>query len=358
MFGIFSRKTKNRQSESGYTSRFLQASHDAASGSELKLNTIHSALVAAANLVERSILASTVAGSPAINHVTASRMARELMLTGESVRLISVQDGMISLLPVSDWTITSQAGAVSPKDWNYKLTIPAPGGSQTRNVSSDAVIHIRLHVDPFQPWKGRNPLAACPAFADASKRLERYIEIELRTPVGRIIPVPQAQADYDTADGNSVSPLNDLKAGLEKLDGRIATPETMMNTGDGRGSSPARDWVPQNLQPAFPASTPEILDSIRSSVYAACGVPSALWSSGAASTREAFRAFLVSCLVPITNVMIDEFERKLEARISFDFGALLSGDVTAKARATKGLVDAGVELETALTMAGLTTNGE
>ena len=358
MFGIFSRKTKNRQSESGYTSRFLQASHDAASGNDLKLNTIHSALVACANLVERSILASTVSGSPAINHVTASRMARELMLTGESLRLLDVRNGEIKLLEVSDWTITSEAGAVSPSAWNYKLTIPAPGGSLTRNVTNDAVIHIRLHVDPAFPWKGRNPLAACPAFADASKRLERYLETELRTPVGKIIPVPQAVADYETADGESVSPLNDLKSGLQKLDGKIATPETLMNTGDGRGSAPARDWVPQPLQPVFPAQTPAILESTRSSVYALCGVPSALWTSGAASTREAFRAFLVSCLVPLTNVMIEEFERKLEARVSFDFGALLSGDVTAKARATKGLVDAGVELETALTMVGLNSNGE
>ena len=338
MFGIF--KTKKRQSESGYTSRLLAADYNTASGKELKLNTIHSALVACANLVERSILGSTVSGSPAVNHVTASRMARELMLTGEAVRLIEVRDGMVQLLEVSNWTIHSAAGAVSPSDWSYKITIPAPGGSVTRNVTNDSVIHVRLHVDPARPWQGRNPLAACPAFSEASRRLERYLEIELRTPVGKIIPVPQAQSDYETADGDVVSPLNSLKEGLQKLDGKIATPETMMNPGDGRGSAPARDWVPQALQPVFPASMPNVLEATRSSVYAACGVPSALWSSGAASTREAFRAFLVSCLQPITAVMVEEFSRKLEAQITFDFGALLSGDVATKARATKGLVDA------------------
>ena len=351
-------KPKKRQSESGYTSCLLDAMFQSASGNELKLNTIHSALVACANLVERSILGSMVSGSPAVNHVVASRLARELMLTGEAVRLIDVRDGQVSLLEVSDWTISSEAGEVSPNDWTYKVTVPAPGGSITKNVPSDAVIHIRLHVDPSSPWKGRNPLAACPAFADASKRLERYLEIELRTPVGKIIPVPQAQSDYETAEGDVVSPLKKLKDGLQKLDGGIATPETMMNTGDGRGSAPARDWVPQALQPVFPASLPDVLEATRSSVYAACGVPSALWSSGAASTREAFRAFLVSCLKPITSLMADEFARKLEAQITFDFGALLSGDVATKARATKGLVDAGVELENALTMAGLNPTGE
>lgn len=355
MFGLF--KTRKRQSESGYTSRLLSADLNIASGNELKLNTIHSALVACANLVERSILGSTVSGSPAVNHVTASRIARELMLTGESLRLIDVQNGIVQLLEVSNWVIQSQTGAVSPNDWTYKVTIPAPGGSITRTVSSESVIHVRLHVDPARPWEGRNPLAACPAFSEASRRLERYLEIELRTPVGKIIPVPQAQSDYETADGSIQSPLKDLKNGLQNLDGKIATPETMFNTGDGRGSAPARDWVPQALQPVFPASMPEILEATRSSVYAACGVPSALWSSGAASTREAFRAFLVSCLKPITNIMVDEFARKLESQIVFDFGALLSGDVATKARATKGLVDAGVELEDALTMAGLNPNG-
>ena len=112
------------------------------------------------------------------------------------------------------------------------------------------------------------------------------------------------------------------------------------------------------MQPTFPAQTPAILELTRSSVFAACGVPIALWSSGSASTREAFRAFLVSCLKPITNVMIEEFATKLETRITFDFQTLLSGDVTAKARATKGLVDAGVNLETALMMAGLSPTGD
>ena len=356
MFGIF--KASKRQAEGGYTKRILGDDYNAASGNELKLNTIHSALVACANLVERSVLASTVTGSPAINHVNASRIARELMLTGEAVRLIDVRNGNVQLLEASNWTIHSNAGAVSPSDWSYKLTIPAPGGSITRNVTNDSVIHIRLHIDPARPWQGRNPLAACPAFSEASRRLERYIEIELRTPVGKIIPVPQAQSDYETAEGDLVSPLKDLKDGLQKLDGKIATPETMNNPGDGRGSAPARDWVPQPLQPVFPASTPDILEATRSSVYAACGVPSALWTSGAASTREAFRAFLVSCLKPITNVIADELERKLESRVTFDFGALLSGDVATKARATKGLVDAGVELESALTMTGLNPTGE
>lgn len=353
MFGLFNRKPKHRQAESGYTQRILSADYQIAAGNEQKLNTIHSALVACANLVERSILASTVTGSAAVNHVIASRIARELMLTGESVRLIDVREGAINLLEVSNWTIHSQAGGVSPSDWSYKLTIPGPGGAITRNITNNAVIHVRLHVDPARPWQGRNPLAACPAFADASRRLERYLEIELRTPVGKIIPVPPAQADYSTADGENVSPLKALKEGLQNLDGKIATPETMNATGDGRAAAPSRDWQPQALQPIFPQGTPEILELTRSSVYAACGVPSALWSAGAASTREAFRAFLVSCLKPITNVMVEEFATKLETQVTFDFGALLAGDVSAKARATKGLVDAGVDLNNALTMVGL-----
>ena len=350
---MFNFLRKKRQSESGYTRRVLEANYQIASGNEVKLNTIHSALVACANLIERSILSSKVSGSSSINSVVASRMARELMLTGEAVRMIDIKDGKVKLLEVSDWTITSQAGQVSPSDWNYKLTIPAPGGTTTKNVLEAGVIHIKLHIDPVEPWKGRNPLAACPAFADASKRLERYLEIELRTPVGKIIPIPSAQSDYETADGKTVSPLKELKNGLEKLDGRIATPETMMNTGDGRGSAPLKDWTPQPLQPVFPTSTADIMGLTRDSVYAACGVPSALWSSGATSTREAFRAFIVSCLNPISMIMIEELNRKLETDISFDFSALLSGDVSAKARATKALVEAGVKLDTALTMAGI-----
>ena len=358
MFGLFRKREqpKQRQAEGGYTRRILEADYNAASGNETKLATIHSALVACANLVERSILGSTVTGSPAVNHVTASQIARELMLCGEAVRLIDVRDGNIRLLPVSNWIVLSEPGAVSPSDWSYKLTIPGPGGMVTRNVTNDAVIHVRIHVDPAFPHRGRNPLAACPAFSEASRRLESYISTELKTPVGKIIPVPQAQSDYETADGNVVSPLKDLKAGLQNLNGRIATPETMMNTGDGRGSAPARDWVPQALGPVFPQWSPEILESTRLSVFAACGVPISLWSSGAASSREAFRAFLVSCLSPLSAVIKAELDAKLETNISFDFSPLLSTDIVAKARAVKGLVDAGMDLESALKIAGLNSS--
>ena len=213
MFGLFNRK-KVRQAESGYTQRILAADMNVALGNESKLATIHSALVSSSNLVERSILGSTVSGSPAVDNVIASQIARELMLSGESVRLIDVHDGMIALKPISHWTITSEPGATSPKDWTYRLTIAGPGGSVTRNVTNDSVVHVRIHVDPAQPWKGRNPLAACPAFSEAARRLERYIETELRTPVGKIIPVPQAQSDYESADGNVVSPLKDFERRL------------------------------------------------------------------------------------------------------------------------------------------------
>ena len=353
MFGLFNRKPKIRQAEGGYTQRILSADMNIAAGNETKLATIHSALVSCANLVERSILGSTVSGSPAVNSVIASRIARELMLCGEAVRLIDVRDGTVHLLEVSNWTIQSEAGAVSPRDWSYKLTIPAPGGAVTRNVTNDAVIHVRIHVDPAFPWQGRNPLAACPAFSEASRRLESYLSVELRTPVGKLIPIPAAASDYETAEGEIISPLKQIKEGLSKLDGGIATPETMMNTGDGRGSAPARDWVPQALGPVFPQWSPEILESTRSSVYAACGVPSALWTSGAASTREAFRSFLVSCLTPLSQVIKAELDTKLESTIMFDFSPLLSTDITAKARAVKGLVDAGMELNDALQIAGL-----
>ena len=349
MFGLF----KKRQAQSGYTSRLLDATYNAAAGNELKLNTIHSALVACANLVERSILASTISGSPVVNHVIASRIARELMLYGESIRLIDVQDGMIYLLEVSDWTISSDAGSVNPNSWNYKVTIPAPGGSTTRNVTSGAVIHVRLHTDPVRPWKGLNPLAACPAFQDAAKRIERYVDIEMRTPVAKIIPVPQAASDYESADGTVESPLQKLKEGLQKLDGGIATPETMMNSGDGRSGAPARDWVPQALGPIFPAGLPNVLESTRSSVYALCGVPGSLFESGAASTREAFRVFLSNCLKPITLLMAEEIGMKLETPIEFDLSSIASSDIVSKARAVKGLTEAGVELQKALQLAGL-----
>lgn len=356
MFGLF--KKRQAEPQTSYTQRVL-AAQLAQAHVDLTVGGVHSALVTVANLCERSALGATVTAPErfrsAVSPSFIGNVLRDLVLAGDSCHVIDVRNGKVSLRRLSNWTIESPVGA-SEDDWRYRATLPAPGGSKTVTTPSSGVVHVRIGSDPETPWLGRSPLFASKAFDVATKRLEAYLAYELSTPVGKLIPVPPSQSAYETADGESVDPLSALKEKLEALRGGIATPETMLNTGDGRSGAPARDWVPQRLGPETPQDFKDILAEVSRAVYAACGVPAGMFvSTSAGSAREGMRAFINATLKPMTAVVVAELTAKLEGTFSVDYDALATGDIAAKARAFKAIMDTtvGVSFESAAKAVGL-----
>ena len=91
-------------------------------------------------------------------------------------------------------------------------------------------------------------------------------------------------------------------------------------------------------------------------VALACGVPSALLDKRAEGTaqREALRRFLHVGLEPLGEIVAAELARKLDIPgLRLDFSPLTASDLAGKARAIKGMVEAGIDLSQAVMIAGL-----
>ena len=88
---------------------------------------------------------------------------------------------------------------------------------------------------------------------------------------------------------------------------------------------------------------------------AACGIPPSLVSgrSDGSSQRASLERFLRLTLQPIADIVADELKKKLETPISLSFPAIGSGDIAARARGFKSLVDGGMNVEKALALSGL-----
>lgn len=68
---------------------------------------------------------------------------------------------------------------------------------------------------------------------------------------------------------------------------------------------------------------------------------------------EAWRQFLHASVAPQARIIEAELSEKLETEISLSFDRLFASDVMGKARAAASLAGAGVEIDEALRMAGL-----
>ena len=69
-------------------------------------------------------------------------------------------------------------------------------------------------------------------------------------------------------------------------------------------------------------------------VLAACGIPPGLASEGgtAQGAREDFRRFILASVEPLLKRVVEEFELKLETKISIDLSALMAHDVVSRSR--------------------------
>ena len=103
-----------------------------------------------------------------------------------------------------------------------------------------------------------------------------------------------------------------------------------------------------------------MLRSTRSDVFehiaAACNLPAVLLDPRAEGTsqREALRRWVHLAVEPMGDLVAAELAAKLDRPgLRLDFGALMASDLAGKARAIKGLVEAGVDLAQAVMVTGL-----
>lgn len=318
------------------------------------------ALETAAGVWARAFLSASVSPSnfatDTLNGIVLSQIARSMCVRGESVFLITPN----GLMEVGTFDIK---GGPNEESWQYSCDLAGPSMTRTVKVGSESVIHCRYATHPSRPWRGLSPLRMADQTRDLAGRLERGLTWEANSPVGTIIFSGNAQSDASVADelreGNlgasnprREGPLKILDA-FSRLKGGMIVANTNRDDGTSFGVAndpPTTERVGMRPQP----EVTELRKSVYQSVLSACGVhPALAGETSAGALREGWRVVLHGTLTPVSKIIANECGRKLGVPgLQINFHELYAADVTGRARALKGMVEAGIGLNEARKMVG------
>ena len=267
-------------------------------------------------------------------------IARGLVDTGEATYELRLGPDGLTLIPCS---IATVYGASDPKEWRYLLTRHGP--TETASIEREAagVLSFRINASSRTPWRGCGLLAAS-GTGQLLAELEEQLSREAKVKPTRIV----------TSGGvarQAVEVENSLKRGglVSLVQGQVFGRDDP----SGVKAGVVRNETPQ--------ASVNLYTELERAVAAACGVPYGLiFSDGdGAAARENFRFFAASTIAPILGVVQTEWQAKV-APLKFSLDELRASDTTARARALgsrsaalKNLVGAGVPVERALEIAGL-----
>ena len=332
---------------SSFTDLVLTAQSYAAAGTTSSVRAL-AALEVASGLWSRSLSTANVepaSGALAgLSPSVLSDIGAQLCRHGEALYTLSVEGGQVVLYPVASFDVQ---GDYNPRSWRYQVTQSGPTSTTTRRLTADDVLHVRLSVDPGQPWRGRSPMSRCPETAALASALETRLAQEAASPVGALLGVPESS----DPDGDT---LADLRAGIAGARGAPILHETVVTGYGDKGNAPYGDLRPVRLGANWPVAVADLRDPVSQSVTIACGIPTALVSnSDGTAAREGFRRFLTTTIRPVARIIETELRRKLDPAAELRFSELAASDITGKARAASSLIKGGIEPERALRIAGL-----
>lgn len=306
----------------------------------------------AAGIIGRAFGTLTATGVPdsvgrALDPRFFSHVGRELVLSGECVYYLDVDDEGLELIPVGSWHIEGRT--FRRQDWTYRLYIPTPTGGQTVLYVPEAdVLHVQADYRTDMPWLAKGPGEARTLVKSAQKT-ESSVSAAVSSPVGKIVPAPLDADDTESAQA--------LQERLAKMSGELLLVESQ---GSAWGSPVRhemklqRDWGMINLSPELPDAVRQLMLDQTVLVGMMAGIPpEMLMPASAEGKRESFRQFYFATLQPLIRLTEHELRIKLDApdlRLEASIGA---ADLQGRARAFKSLVDGGVPLEQALHLAGM-----
>ena len=275
----------------------------------------------------------------AITPTILDSIGRGLCRSGESLHMIAVRNGLVTLTPVSLWEVH---GSDDPASWTYRCTVSGPDVTRLVTLPAASVLHCKYSPHPSRPWAGRSPVALSLATAQAATRLEKATSEELNFTQQQVLTPRRNQGDYGLADALAPDTIQKIVSAFAE---HVST---------GCFVVPA-DVQAQRLGPEPPDSFPMIRDRLENALYAAHGIPPALIAARGTGTalREGFRQVLHSLLKPLGEIVAEELRAKLHPAAALSFDSLRAGDITGTSRAFGSLVTAGLTPQSAATIVGL-----
>ena len=275
----------------------------------------------------------------AITPCVLDSIGRALCRAGESLHIIDVRGGRVTLSPTATWTVQ---GDPDPASWMYLCTLNGPSTSRTITRPAESVLHVRYSPSPNSPWRGRSPVQLAVDTARAAGLLETATAGELNFTQKQVLTPRRNQGDF--------APVDTL------------TPDTIQKIVDAFSEHVSSDAfvIPadvqaQRLGPEPPDSFAMLRDRFENSILSMCGIPPALVAERGTGTamREGFRQLLHGLIKNLGALVVEELQAKLHPDAALDFSALRAGDIAGTSRAFGSLTKAGLTPQSAASIVGI-----
>ena len=326
------------ETRAGYTDAIVQALLQEATGQAASVASL-GVTEACAGLWGRSFASATVTpvnpATAALTPAILEAIGRRLLLYGEAVFEITVEDGAVRLVEASNWEMEER------HQWLYRADFATPEGTYNRALSADRILHPRIGTSSQRPWQGESPIPA--ATARLGAEIETKLAQEIAGPVGSVLPLPHK------------SGVAALQADIDKLAGKTVLVESTSGGYGDKEAAPKMDWQARRIGANPPESMIGLRRDVQASILAACGCPGSLLErSDGTLAREEMRRFLHSTISPVSRVVASELAVKLDTPgLAFDFSALFASDLSGRARAFQSMVGGGMDVAKAAALAGL-----
>ena len=176
---------------------------------------------------------------------------------GECLFEIVIEDDGVRLVEASNWDVEERGG-----QWLYKADFSTPDGTHTRALTADRVLHPRINVSSYRPWRGESPIPT--STANLAATLETKLLHEVNGPVGNVLPLPHKGS------------VTQLQADIDKLAGRTVLVESTAGGSGDRLAAPKTDWEQRRIGANPPESMIGLRKDVQASILAACGCPGSL----------------------------------------------------------------------------------
>ena len=328
------------ETRAGYTDAIVDALLTQATGSTTASVPSLGVTEACAGLWGRSFASATVTPvNPATESLTPmvlEAIGRRLLVFGEAVFEIMVEDGAVRLVEASNWEIEESGG-----QWLYRADFATPEGTYNRTLLASRILHPRIGTSSKRPWQGESPIPA--ATARLGAEIETKLAQEMAGPVGNVLPLPHKGG------------VAALQADIDKLAGKTVLVESTAGGYGDKEAAPKMDWMARRIGANPPESMIGLRRDVQASILAACGCPGSLLErSDGTLAREEMRRFLHSTISPVSRVVASEMAQKLDTPgLAFDFSALFASDLSGRARSFQSMVGGGMDVAKAAALAGL-----
>ena len=317
-------------------SRIMASASGASDGNALAAIET-AARIWASGLASATVSPDTVA-LKAVSPAFLDSVGRSLCRSGESLFVINVRNGQVTLTPCAQWTVH---GGHDPASWRYRCTLNGPSTATTRGLDASSVLHIRYAASPDSPWQGRSPVQLAIDTFRAASLLESATAGELNFQQSQMLSPRSRAGDFGPIDNLGPDTIAKIVAAVSQhVGGAFVIPS---------------DVVASRLGPEPPDTFPLLRDRLENSLLALHGIPPALVAERGTGTalRESFRQVLHSLLKPLGALVVAELREKIHPDAALDFSSLRAGDITSTSRAVGSLVTAGMSLADAREVAGL-----